>query len=62
MMEKIREDQSVAWKRLAHPPYKSLSFRLASSLTAEASSYVDYTCQQIIQLFKNSIGMKIENC
>ena len=58
--EKIREDQSVAWKSPAHPVYKSLSFRSTSSLTAEASLYVDCTFQQIMQLFKNSIGMKIE--
>lgn len=52
MMEKIREDQSVAWKHLEHPACKSLSFRLTSSLTAEASLYVDCNTNRLYSFSK----------
>ena len=45
---KRRPLQSVAWKSLVCPGYKSLSFRLTTSLVAEASSYVNYAYQQFL--------------
>lgn len=62
MMEKNKRKPVSCMEEPGASSVQISVFRLTSSFTAEASLYVDCTCQQIIQLFKNSIGMKIENC